>query len=288
MASEDDWYDSSADDELESAEESIRSMPLYDEDGVEIPDDELPWNNVSEEESPDDASMDWMLDDSDESEESNQSARLGISFPLADNRSASERRKRIAQSVREEALRRLELSARTTAEFQTLINWYDREEQSRMRRERRYESLRGDAPLEYGALSDGDSLPVSMSQPTFRQICRGEFDDYLANCLFEMHDLTDRAHIRKIVKNLKLDHKEIVYFLGVRLYSTQKLAELRGQSERNIRKVRDTVRRRIHRKLYEALMELEETGGELIHLEQDFLRIYTPTKRRISSDDESV
>ncbi len=157
-----------------------------------------------------------------------------------------------------------------------------------MRRERRYENLRGDAPLEYDALSDGDILPISMSQPTFRQICRGEFDDYLANCLFEMHDLTDRAHIRKIVKNLKLDHKEIVYFLGVRLYSTQKLADLRGQSERNIRKVRDTVRRRIHRKLYEALMELAESGSELIHLEQDFLRTYTPTKRGTSSDDESV
>ncbi len=288
MASEDDWYDSSADDDLESAEESIRSMPLYDEDGVEIPDDELPWNNMTEEESPDDASMDWMLDDSDESEGSNQSARLGISFPLDDNRSSAERRKRIAQSVREEALRRLELSARTTAEFQTLVHWYDREEQSRMRRERRYENLRGDAALEYDALSDGDILPISMSQPTFRQICRGEFDDYLANCLFEMHDLTDRVHIRKIVKNLKLDHKEIVYFLGVRLYSTQKLADLRGQSERNIRKVRDTVRRRIHRKLYEALIDLADSGGELIHMEQDFLRTYTPTKRRTSSDDDSV
>ncbi len=157
-----------------------------------------------------------------------------------------------------------------------------------MRRERRYEKLRGDAPLEYDALSDGDILPISMSQPTFRQICRGEFDDYLANCLFEMHDLTDRAHIRKIVKNPKLDHKEIVYFLGVRLYSTQKLADLRGQSERNIRKVRNTVRRCIHRKLYEALIELAETGSELIHREQDFLRTYTPTKRRTSSNDESV
>ncbi len=288
MVSDNDRYGESVDDEPETAVESIRVMPLYDEDGAEIPDDELPWNNVPAEESSDDASVDWMLDDSDESVESNQSVKAGSSFPLDDNRSAAERRKRLAQSIREEALRRLELSARTTAEFQTLIHWYDREEQSRMRRERRYENLRGDAPLEYDALSDGDILPISMSQPTFRQICRGEFDDYLANCLFEMHDLTDRAHIRKIVKNLKLDHKEIMYFLGVRLYSTQKLANMRGQSERNIRKVRDTVRRRIHRKLYEALMELAKSGGELIHMEQDFMRTYTPTKGMISSDDEAV
>lgn len=293
MVPEDDWYDSSADDgsaedNLESVEEALRSMPLYDADGVEIPDDELPWNNMPEEENSDDSSADWMFDDTEESEVSNPSMGSESSLPPDDHRSAAERRKRMAQSVREEALRRLELSARTTAEFQTLVHWYDREEQSRMRRERRYEILRGNTPLEYDALSDGDIFPVSMSRPTFRQICRGEFDDYLANCLFEMHDLTDRAHIRKIVKNLKLDHKEIVYFLGVRLYSTQKLADLRGQTERNIRKVRDTVRRRMERQLYKALTELAERGGELIHMEQDFLRTCTPTKRRMSSNDESV
>ncbi len=284
MVSNDDWYAESVDEEPDSAVKSIRVMPLYDEDGVEIPDDELPWNNVEDEENLDDASVDWMLGDSDESEEANPFAKAGDSFSLDCNRSAAERRKRIAQSVREEALRRLELSARTTSEFQTLVHWYDREEQSRMRRERRYEILRGDAPLEYGVLEEGDILPISMSQPTFRQICRGEFDDYLANCLFEMHDLTDRAYIRKIVKNLKLDHKEIVYFLGVRLYSTQKLADLRGQSEQNIRKVRDTVRQRIQRQLYSALTGLAEHGGELIHMEQDFLRTCMPTKGRISSD----
>ena len=58
-----------------------------------------------------------------------------------------------------------------------------------------------------------------------------------------MHDLTERSHLREIVMNLKLDHKEILFFLGIRLYTTQKLAELRGQTERNIRKVRDTVRK---------------------------------------------
>ena len=182
----------------------------------------------------------------------------------------------------------MELSARTMSEFQELVDWYDREEESRMRRERRYETLRGDVPLESGALPGGHILPHSMSQPTFRQICRGEFDDYLNTCLFMMHDLTERAHLREIVMNLKLEHKEILFFLGIRLYSTQKLAELRGQTERNIRKVRDTVQRRIHRKLYAALTVLQQDGDELIHLEQDFLRTYIPPKRRHSSDEEPV
>ena len=282
---EDDWYGVTDNDSV--IEPAMLTMPLYDEDGNEIPEKELPWNNMADESGIVDDSEDWSADD--EAEEPLPPSKPDKRRRNEKNaRSSAELRKRIAQSVREEALRRLELSARTLSEFQELVVWYDREEESRMRRERRYETLRGDVPLENGAIPGGHILPHSMSQPTFRQICRGEFDDYLNTCLFAMHDLTDRAHLREIVMNLKLDHKELLFFLGIRLYTTQKLADLRGQTERNIRKVRDTVRRRIYRKLYAALTVLQQDGDELIHLEQDFLRDYTPQKRRHSSDEEPV
>ena len=285
MIPEDDWYNIS--DESMSVENALLTMPLYDEDGNEIPDEELPWNNMCEGTDSVDDSEDWSAGE--ETEESFPLSALDKHRRNADDvRSVAERRKRIAQSIRVEALRRLELSARTVSEFQALVDCYDREEQSRMRRERRYEALRGNVPLESGAIPEGHLFPRSLSQPNFQQICRGEFDDYLCTCLFEMHDLTDRAHLREIVMNLKLDHKEILFFLGIRLYPTQKLASLRGQTERNIRKVRDTVRKRIHRKLFAALMELQNNGDELIHLEQDFLRTYTPSKRRPSFNAESV
>ena len=219
MIPEDDWYDVAEDDS--AIEPAMLAMPLYDEDGNEIPEEELPWNNIPDERNVDDDSEDWSADD--EPEESLPPSKPDKRRRNANKaRSSAELRKRIAQSVREEALRRLELSARTMSEFQELVDWYYCEEESRMRRERRYETLRGDVPLESGAISDGHILPHSMSQPTFRQICRGEFDDYLNTCLFMMHDLTERAHLREIVMNLKLDHKEILFFLGIRLYTTQK------------------------------------------------------------------
>ena len=169
MIPEDDWYDVAEDDS--AIEPSMLAMPLYDEDGNEIPEEELPWNNMSGELSSDDDTEDWSADD--EPEESLPSSKPDKRRRNADKiRSSAELRKRIAQSVREEALRRLELSARTMSEFQELVSWYDREEESRMRRERRYETLRGDVPLESGALPGGHILPHSMSQPTFRQICR--------------------------------------------------------------------------------------------------------------------
>ena len=261
----------------------MRDMVFYDDDGNEIPDEELPWYSNEKEPDPCDDSQDWVYQDEGDSTEASLNtpvlAEKFKGFP-EDTRSAAERRKRVAQSVREEALRRLELSARTAAEFQSIVNWYDREEQSRMRKERRYESLRGDTPVEYLALADGDIVPHSMSCPTFRQICRGEFDDLLCNCLFRMHDLTDRAHLRKIILGLKLDYKEIIFFLGIRLYSTKLLADLRGQTERNIRKVRGTVQRKIHKQLYTALTELSEANAELTHQEQAFLKVYKLTQRR--------
>lgn len=266
----------------------MRDMVFYDADGNEIPDEELPWHSNEKESDPCDDSQDWVYqDDGDSAEDSPDVSWCAGKAPIIpqDTCSAAERRKRVAQSVREEALRRLELSARTAAEFQSVVSWYDREEQSRMRRERRYESLRGDTPVEYLAPADSDIVPYSMSCPTFRQICHGEFDDLLCNCLFRMHDLTDRAHLRQIVMNLKQDHKEILYFLGVRLYSAQQLALLRGQTERNIRKVRGTVQRKIHKKLFAALTELAKENGELTHQEQAFLKEYKSTQRRRAAHD---
>ena len=269
-------------------EHRMQDMVFYDDDGNEIPDEELPWSSNTEEPDPCDDSQDWMYqDDGDGVEDSIDTSVLAEKskgFP-EDTRSAAVRRKRVAQSVREEALRRLELSARTAAEFQSVVNWYDREEQSRMRKERRYESLRGDTPVEYLALADGDIVPHSMSCPTVRQICRGEFDDLLCNCLFRMHDLTDRAHLRKIILGLKLDHKEIIYFLGIRLYPTKLLADLRGQTERNIRKMRGTMQRKIHKQLYAALTELSEANAELTHQEQASLKEYSFTQRRRAAHD---
>ena len=121
---------------------------------------------------------------------------------------------------------------------------------------------------------DATAFPRWLSSPIYQQISRGNFLDYYANCLFEMHDLTAKDYIRDIVMNLKLEHKEILYFLGIRLYSAKKLAELRGQTDRNIRKVRDVVKRKIHKKLYAALLAQQEHGASLTQQEKEFMHAY--------------
>ena len=120
MIPEDDWYDVADDDS--AIEPSMLAMPLYDEDGNEIPEEDLPWNNMVDELSSDDDAEDWAADD--EPEESLPPSKPDKRRRNANKaRSSAELRKRIAQSVREEALRRLELSARTLSEFQELVDW---------------------------------------------------------------------------------------------------------------------------------------------------------------------
>ena len=203
-------------------------------------------------------------------------------------------RRILKRELQAEALKRLETSARTEQEFSAVTEWWDRLDRNRERRERSYEVCRGDVPLEHEMSQDGSCLPRWLAIPTFRQICRGNFWDYFAYCLFEMHNLTAKEYIREIVMNLKLEHKEILFFLGIRLYSPKKLTSLRGQTDRNVRKVRDVVRRKIQRKLYAVLVTRKQNGASMTLQEKEFLAQYesaqTAKKTKIAKEDvdESV
>ena len=71
-----------------------------------------------------------------------------------------------------------------------------------------------------------------------------------------------------------VQHKEILYFLSIRLYSTAQLAQLRGQSDRNIRKVRNTIRKKLQKKLYAHLCQMQDEGKSLTLRERQFMEEY--------------
>ena len=87
-----------------------------------------------------------------------------------------------------------------------------------------------------------------------------------------MHDLITMEYLRQIIKGLKEEHKEIFYFLFLRQFSPQHVALMRGQTDRNIRKVRDTVLRKIHKKMYKQLCAMKENGYNPSEREALFLR----------------
>ena len=182
--------------------------------------------------------------------------------------------KRLKREIRAEALRRLEEAARTESDFLTVVDEWDRLDRNRERRERDHENLRGDVPLEFQAVPEPRIVPLWMNDPEYRQLCSGFFLDILFDCPYEMHELTADKFISDMIRDLSEEHKEVLYFLSLRLYSATKLAVLRGQSDRNIRKLRTTIHKKLQRAFYQHLQEKQEAGGSLTLREQEFFRVF--------------
>ena len=187
----------------------------------------------------------------------------------------TEGRKLLQRELREEALRRFEESARTVQDFKNIHATWDKLDANRERRERYHELLRGDVPIDYQVdYASTTFVPRWRNDPMERQLLRGYFLDYFYDCPYEMHDLTSKEYLCQIIKGLKEEHKEIFYFLFLRQFSPQYLALMRGQTDRNIRKVRDTVLRKIHKKMNKQLLKMAEDGYRLDEREMQFLFNY--------------
>ena len=182
--------------------------------------------------------------------------------------------KRLKREIRAEAVRRLEEAARTEADFSVVIGEWDKLDRNRERRERDYENLRGDLPLDYQTVSEPELIPRWMNHPTYRQIMAGNFLDILFDCPYEMHKLTADPFISRMIQNLSDDHKEVLYFLSLRLWSTVWLAAARGQSDRNIRKLRKTIHKNLQRQMYEHLCIQQKLGKSLTLRERQFMEEY--------------
>lgn len=190
--------------------------------------------------------------------------------------------KRLKREIRAEAVRRLEEAARTEKDFQAVVEEWNKLDRNRERRERDHENLRGDVPLEYQAVPEPKLIPHWMNNPAYRQLMAGNFLDILFDCPYEMHNLTADTFISRMVEELSEEHKEVLYFLSLRLYSTTRLAAIRGQSDRNIRKLRKTIRKKLQRQMYDHLCSKQENGLTL--RERRFLEEYSKIAKKQGKD----
>ena len=108
----------------------------------------------------------------------------------------------LKREAKAEALRRYEESAQTQDDFLKILATWDKLDENRERRERYNEVLREERTLEYGQAGAGLIFPQWMMDATYRQLSRGNFLDYLSDCPYEMHDLTGKVYLRKIVEGM--------------------------------------------------------------------------------------
>ena len=190
--------------------------------------------------------------------------------------------KRLKREIRAESIRRLEEAARTEKDFWTVVEDWNKLDRNRERRERDHENLRGDVPLEYQVVPEPKLIPRWMNNPAYRQLMAGDFLDVLFDCPYEMHQLSADPFISGMIENLSEEHKEVLYFLSLRLYSTTRLAAIRGESDRNIRKLRKTIRKKLQRQMYDPLCGKPEQS--LTSRERQFLEEYSKIAKKQGKD----
>ena len=172
-------------------------------------------------------------------------------------------RKLLKRELRAQALKRLEDSARTLKDYENLVVWYDRTQRdfenviawwdkldaNRERRERYHELSRSgdDVPLDYGASVNELFFPDTLNDVLEKQLRKGDFIDAIFYCPYDIHELVTEEYLSEILLELKEDHKELLFLWAVRLFSSTRIAKIREQSDRNIRKVRNTMLKKIQK-----------------------------------------
>ena len=192
--------------------------------------------------------------------------------------------KRLKREIRAEALKRLEEAARTESDFLVIVDEWNKLDRNRERRERDHENLRGDVPLEFQAVPEPRIVPLWMNLPRFRQLCQGNFLDIIFSCPYELHELTANRFLSKLFFTLSDEQKEVLYYLFVKQYSTTRLAAIRGQSDRNIRKLRMTIQKKLQRAFYQHLLEKQEASGSMTLREEEFFRVFGELLQTMGKD----
>ena len=164
--------------------------------------------------------------------------------------------------------------AQTAAEFDELIKELDRLDRNRERRERYHEILQEEYIPGGEEFYSNRIFPADLDSPESKLILRGMFLDLFYNCPYEMHQLTADPFLSRIVDELSDLHKETLYLLSLQYLSTSQLAHMRDQSDRNIRKLRDSYTKKLQKQLYGHLLQKKQSGAGLTFREKEFLTQY--------------
>lgn len=182
-------------------------------------------------------------------------------------------RKKLKRELEAEALKRLEDAARTERDFRNVISWWDRLDANRERKERYHEIARSgdDLPIDFGAAEDGLCFPASLNVMLMRQIRMGDFIEAIFFCPLEIQELVTEGYMYHILNPLKEEQKELLFQRAIQQLSTLQIGRIRGQTDRNIRKVWNTLLKKLRKELTVALRRRQAAGLPMTLEEKAFL-----------------
>ena len=129
-------------------------------------------------------------------------------------------------------------------------------------------------------IPDGYVFPASLNGVLARQNRKGDFLDTIFYCVYDLHELVPQEYVSMPLAELPDDRKELLFLYVIEHWSTMKIAAWRKQTDRNIRKIRNTSLKRIRKKILPILLRMEAQGEPLTAWERNFL-----TKQKAAHSD---
>lgn len=186
------------------------------------------------------------------------------------------KKKQLERDIKAAALERLEQAAKTPEDFRKIIKRWDSLDENRERKERYWEICRNneDFPLEWCEASWGTVFPKNLNTITAKQIRNGDFIDVIFDNPSDIHELVTEDYLCKILKGLKNEHKELLYLLAVKGYSTKEIEKIQGKSDRAVRYMRETVFNKIRKEAYKFLTSEQGKNHDMTLAEKKFVENY--------------
>ena len=123
--------------------------------------------------------------------------------------------------------------------------------------------------MEWGADEFYVSGKPSYDMVLKRLMLAGDFLDIIFDHPETIHELVTDADLSEILKELKPHLKNMLYYLFVHDYSTTEYAESIGQSDRNIRGIRETALKKI-RRLYGGVLTYRKENSLPMTLDEKY------------------
>lgn len=186
------------------------------------------------------------------------------------------KKKQLQRDIKAAALERLEQAAKTPEDFKAIIKRWDNLDENRERKERYWVICRNneDFPLEWCEASWGTVFPKNLNTITAKQIRNGDFIDVIFDNPYDIHELVTEDYLCKILKGLKDEHKELLYLLAIKGYSTKEIEKIQGKSDRAVRYMRETVFNKIRKEAYKFLTSEQGKNHDMTLAEKKFVENY--------------
>jgi len=186
----------------------------------------------------------------------------------------SPERKQLKRDLARAELTRIEESARTVEEFENVGELWDKRDDNRERRERRYEQ----------------SVSNNMFDWKFEDWVAYEenFLNLIYSCICEMHLLTDELDISRLVNKATKKQKTVFFPRVITRCSTATIAHCHGMTDRNVRKLIDLMVDNIRRDLFTALQARFDKKEPMTLRQMEFLQTYVPKEKKSTKKKEGT